>query len=333
MSDGTGEDRTDAAGSVPPPVSPPVPQPTPPPVTSEPVVPPPVASAPPTAVPVDPEPVLPPPPAAGAVADTHLAPPIGHEPAAVAPMPAPVLAEPDAADQQWPSDAAPSPYIGGSAPASGSYRLLTAVIVLFLAALLAGAIALIVYLAGHTALPFPSAGPEPEPVETTQTLPSASAPPSDVPVTEVVALTGDACSDFCLDVANRVGATVVGADGQSTWTVSRAWTTAEVSVVDAEEVVGADYRSDAGELTFIVWRFSDDASAQAAQERIASSLGDPIDSGAAFDDGTGEQSTFADGSLRTIVWSKLGDGGQPWVMEVYGADVDAVQQFYYALPI
>lgn len=330
MSDGTGDDRADAAGAVPP-----VPQPTPAPIAPEPVVPPPpVAPAPPSDS-AQPEPVLPPPPPAGAVADTHLAPPIGHDPiaAAAVPVPEPVLVEPDAPDQQWPTDAVTSPYIGGTVPASGNYRLLTAVIVLFLVTLLAGAIALIVYLAGHTTLPFPSADPEPEPVETTQTLPAASAPPSDVPVTEVVALTGDACSDFCLDVANRVGATVVGADGQSAWTVSRAWTTAEISVMDAEEVVGADYRSDAGELTFIVWRFADDASAQAAQERISSSLGDPIDSGAAFDDGTGEQSTFADGSLRTIVWSKLGDGGQPWVMEIYGADVDAVQQFYYALPI
>ncbi|WP_217184946.1 hypothetical protein [Streptomyces sp. AC495_CC817] len=226
-------------------------------------------------------------------------------------------------------EAESSPYIGGETSSSGSYRVLTAVIFLLLGALLAGAVALAAYLASHTTLSFPVS--EPEPVTIVEETPDPVV--TDAAAAEVEPLTAEPCSDFCLDIANRVGAVVVGADGASAWTVSRAWTTAETSVLPAEEAVGADYRSDAGELTFLVWRFADDDSAQAAQDDLVSSTGTAIDSGPAFSNGTGQQSTFADGTLRTIVWSRLGDGTQPWVMEIYGTDVDAVQQFYYALSI
>jgi hypothetical protein len=308
--DGTDPTPAEAGGAVPPA-----------PVGPEPTVPPlPGAQDPPQ------ESVRPPAPPAGAHADAHLAPPVGYAPASA---PTPPVAEPDAPDQQWPSDAVISPYIGGTVPASGNYRVLTAVIMLFLLALLAGAIALIVYLAGHTTLSFPSADPEPRPVVTE--VSETQTPQAPREETSPEPLTGALCTDLCVEVAGIVGPQIVGADGESTWALTGAWSTVDTSPLSAEEAAGADYTSDAGELTFTIWRFADDEAAQAAQEALVDSLGDPSDSGAAFQDGTGEQSTFDDGSQTTIVWSKLGDGSQPWVMQVHGTG--AVQQFYYALPI
>lgn len=238
-------------------------------------------------------------------------------------------AEPDAPDQQWPADTAISPYIGGTVPTSGNYRVLTAVIMLFLAALLAGGIALIVYLAGHTTLSFPAADPDPRPVVTE--ISESVTPLAPREETSPEPLDGALCTDFCLDIAGIVGSEIVGADGESVWSLTGGWSTVETSSLSADEAVAADFRSDAGELVFTVWRFSDDDAAQDAQEMLVESLGEPSDSGPAFQDGTGEQGTFDDGSQTTIVWSKLGDGSQPWVMQVRGTG--AVQQFYYALPL
>lgn len=315
--DGTDPTPADAGGAVPPPA----------PVGPDPVVPPtPVVPPPPVAQDPPQEPVRPPAPPVGTHADPHLAPPVGY---AAASAPLPPSAEPDAPDQQWPSDAVISPYIGGSVPASGNYRVLTAVIMLFLVALLAGAIALIVYLAGHTTLSFPSADPDPRPVATE--VSESATPQAPREETSPEPLTGALCTDLCVEVAGLVGPQIVGADGESTWALTGGWSTVETASLSAEEAVGADYRSDDGELTFTIWRFTDDDAAQDAQELLIESLGEPSDSGAAFQDGTGEQSTFDDGSQTTIVWSKLGDGSQPWVMQVHGTG--AVQQFYYALPL
>lgn len=290
MSDDTGDERADAAGALPPP-TPPAPVPLP-------VLPAPVLPAPVPPTPVQADPVLPPPPAEG----TQL----------------------DVPDQQWPADAVTSPYIGGSVPASGNYRVLTAVIVVFLLALLGGAIALIVYLAGHTTLSFPTPEPEPEPVVTV--VDESQAPRDE---TSPEPLTGALCTDFCVELSELVAPEV--SDGARSWTSAEGWSTIDTSPLQAEEAAAAEFASDAGELTLTVWRFADDEAAEAAQKALVESLGEPSDSGPAFQDGTGQQSTFD--AASTIVWSKLGDGSQPWVMQVRGTGFDAVQQFYYALPL
>src|SRR6218665_2013386 len=59
----------------------------------------------------------------------------------------------DEAGEAEPTHEASSPSIDTSTSTSGSYRGLIVTIVVFLALLLAGAVALIIYLAGHTTLP------------------------------------------------------------------------------------------------------------------------------------------------------------------------------------
>lgn len=86
-------------------------------------------------------------------------------------------------------------------------------------------------------------------------------------------------------------------------------------------------------LTFTVWRFDDDTQAQAAFDDLTSGYGDAVDSSTVYEDGRGEQRTFSDGSEQTIVWVVLGDGGQPWVMQVSGPGDPSVRQFYLALPL
>ncbi|MBO9625402.1 MAG: hypothetical protein J7484_03390, partial [Microbacterium sp.] len=233
---------------------------------------------------------------------------------------------PDVEPQEWPVDAGPSPYVDAATPASGSYRVLTAVIFAVLVLLLAGAIAAVVYLAGHTTFSLPGADsasdPQPAAVEVTEEAPA-----------EVVPLIGEPCSDFCTDIGSRAGEVVVGADGGSAWQVSRSWETTELSDLPAEETAEASYDADAGTLSYTVWRFADDASAQAAYDQLNSGLGEVAYSGPAFKDGTGDQRAYIDGGIQTIVWLVVGDESRPWIMRVQGPDVSELEQFYLALPL
>ncbi len=316
--------RDDARDAVPPPPAPdavaadlPRPDDATDPGIPDPVIPPPPAVDP---FPSDasiPDPVIPPPPRV----DVPVA-PQPASPLAGPPEPAPVAAD---ADQEWPVDAAPSPYIDASSTSSPGYAVLAGAIFTVLFLLLAGAVAMLVYLAGNTSFSLPAAEADPEP--------SNVVVEDSEPAVDPVALTGDPCSDFCVDVAGRIGEGIVAADSGSLWELSRPWAAAESAEVPAEEATSATYRSDVGALTFTVWRFGEDAAAQAAFDDLSSGYGEPVDSGTVYEDGRGAQRTFADGSVQTIVWVVLDGGTLPWVMQVQGPDDRSVQQFYLALPL
>jgi hypothetical protein len=221
-------------------------------------------------------------------------------------------------------------------PASGSYRAWTVAIFSFLVLLLAGAIALVIYLATNTTLDWStfddaSATETSEPA-TSETTESSDASGTAVDVTDNRDLTAEPCTDFCGEAAGQASASVIGADGAAVWSLATPWTAADSGSLSAEEATGAAYDSDSGRLDFTVWRFADDANAQRGFETLADELGEPTSSDAVYDSGRGTQNTYRDGGAMTITWIVADDDGQPWVMQLQGPDDDAVRQFYLALP-
>ncbi|MBO0980245.1 hypothetical protein [Microbacterium sp. SD291] len=232
--------------------------------------------------------------------------------------------------QEWPADAEAPTAADPEAPSSGGYGVLTGMIFAFLLLLLGAAIAVLVYLAGNTSFTLPTFGDEPRPEQTDATVTTPEQENPDA-AGEAPLATG-VCSEFCADIAARVGTSVIGADGGSAWQLTQEWSDVEVATLPADAVVAAVYEADAGLLEFTVWRFSGDAAAQEAYEQLSSDTGEPSGSGAVYENGSGSQSTFDGDSSRTVIWTVLSDDAQPWVMRVQGPDDDAVQQFYLALP-
>lgn len=221
-------------------------------------------------------------------------------------------------------------------PASGSYRGWTVAIFSLLVLLLAGAIALVIYLATSTTLDWSTfddaSAPQTSEPSTSETTGSAEASGTAVDVADSRDLTAEPCTDFCAEIAGQVGASVIGADGAAVWGLATPWTAADSGSLSADEAAGAAYDSDSGRLDFTVWRFADDADAQRGFETLADELGEPTSSDAVYDSGRGTQNTYRDGGSMTILWIVADDEGQPWVMQLQGPDDDSVRQFYLALP-
>ncbi|MHC9044571.1 hypothetical protein ACYX8G_08320 [Microbacterium saperdae] len=273
-----------------------------------------------------PDAVIPPPPLDIAPADSVIPPPPPEamvpsrrsaRPAGTSDAPAPA-----AVSEEW-----SQPTMTPEVP-SGGYRGLTAAIFVFLLILFAGAIALVIYLATSTRLELPSFGQE-APVSAPS---GASATEEEASTVSVGSLTTDPCSDFCAEIAGQVGPSVIGADGATEWQLVQPWTVADPAALPAEEATAASYESEVGSLTFTVWKFTDDATAEAAYAVADEGLGDPSDTNSVYEDGRGTQNTYQDDSSTTVLWIVTGDGSQPWVLQVQGDD-DAVRQFYLSLPI
>ena len=240
----------------------------------------------------------------------------------------PPAAAPDA------SSTAPEPdpaFVAPEVPASGGYRAWTVAIFSILVLLLAGAIALVIYLATSTTLNFPSFDDASSDGGSSTVATSAPAADADaLPGVGVVA--GQPCSDFCGEVSRAVGASVVGADGAVRWGIAEPWTSADGAAADAVEQAVGTYSSSAGSLEFTVWRFDDDTSALAGFDAQTADRGEPVSSDTVYGDGRGQQRTFSDAEGMTIFWVVADDDGNPWVLKVTGPD-DATNQFYLALPI
>lgn len=247
-------------------------------------------------------------------------------PPVAAPDPGPLAPEPDPA------------FVAPEVPASAGYRGWTVAIFSFLVLLLAGAIALVIYLATSTTLNFPSfddAAADDRSETVTTAAPTAPAAPTvdvdDLDGVGVVA--GQPCSAFCHEISSQVGVRVVGADGDVEWSIAEPWVSTEIGEQGIVESAVGTYSSSVGTLEFTVWNFDDDAAAQAGFEAQNLDRGEPTASDAVYADGTGLQNTYVDDAGMTIIWIVDGDDGHPWVMRVTGPEDSAVSQFYLALPI
>ncbi len=271
-----------------------------------------------------PDAVIPPPPLDIPPADSVIPPP---PPEAMVPSrrstrPAGTDDAPAAVSEEW-SQPTMTPEVS-----SGGYRGLTAAIFVFLLILFAGAVALVIYLATSTRLELPTFGEE-APVSAPS---GSSTTESDAPTVSVASLTTDPCSDFCAEIAAQIGPSVIGADGATEWQLVQPWTVADPAALPAEEATAATFESEVGSLAFTVWKFTDDATAEAAYAIAEEGLGDPSNTNSVYEDGRGTQNTYQDDSSTTVLWIVTGDGSQPWVLQVQGDD-DAVRQFYLSLPI
>jgi hypothetical protein len=247
-------------------------------------------------------------------------------PPVAVPEPGPLAPEPDPA------------FVAPEVPASGGYRGWTVAIFSFLVLLLAGAIALVIYLATSTTLNFPSfddASSDDGASTVSTSSPVADADdlvdPDDLPGVGVVA--GQPCSDFCGQVATAVGARVVGQDGDVDWRIAEPWISEEIAQQGVRERTVGTYSSSVGTLEFTVWSFDDDATALTGFEAQNLDRGEPTESDTVYADGRGQQNTYVDAAGMTIIWVVADEDGHPWVLQVVGPDDEAVHQFYLALPI
>jgi hypothetical protein len=245
------------------------------------------------------------------------------------------------ADTARTDDAGPvNPYLEPGTAAPNSYRGWTIGIFTGLAVLLIGAILALVYLLNNVPLQLPSSDEKPASASTSSPSAAADAAESDAAESDAaepatVSEASGTCDVLCADVAAIVGDSVTGADGVATWRLSAPWRTDDDAAAagSATEATLAEYSSSAGTLTFTVWDFSDDATAEEAFTEISDQYGEPDETGSVYEDGSGTRHEYdADGSRR-ILWSVTGEGAHPWVMLVEGPQDDSVFQFYLSLPI